>query len=380
MTSGRQAMGRRAAWALALCAAVVAAGTVESRADLSRPDAVVYGRVVLNGQPVEHGLLSARDGDVVLDTFSLGSDSIPERFGLAIPILQATDGIGDQGRAGLSDGGSAGIFLEDRLLTAVVVRSGAITRLDISAGQSRCNGGGNDGDICASDFECPGGFCVASRAICDGGGDDGQSCECIGGTCSLATACTQNAGMGTCAGGAAAGTCCDVALNCAGGAACAGTQRLCAAGAQKGQPCLRADHCPGSQCVSTGLVCNGGSASGFACVDGDDCPGGGVCSERIITPTPTPSSTPTPSRTLPVGETPATATPTPTETVIAAGCPGDCDGSGNVSISELIRLVNIALGQQALTVCPVGDRNGDERITINELITAVNRALNGCGE
>ncbi len=63
---------------------------------------------------------------------------------------------------------------------------------------------------------------------------------------------------------------------------------------------------------------------------------------------------------------------------VAASCIGDCDASGGVTIDELIAGVNIALGNAALTVCPVFDCNGSGEVTINCLVSAVNAALNGC--
>jgi cell division septation protein DedD len=80
------------------------------------------------------------------------------------------------------------------------------------------------------------------------------------------------------------------------------------------------------------------------------------------TPTPTPSSTPTASATL---------TPTPS-------CAGDCDGNGEVTVAEIITLVNVAIGNADPTTCPAGDRNHDGQITVNEIVQAVNAALNGC--
>jgi hypothetical protein len=62
----------------------------------------------------------------------------------------------------------------------------------------------------------------------------------------------------------------------------------------------------------------------------------------------------------------------------AAGCIGDCSTNGEVTVDELITGVNIALGNTALSQCPVFDGNGDERVTVDELITAVNNALSGC--
>jgi Ca2+-binding EF-hand superfamily protein len=59
-------------------------------------------------------------------------------------------------------------------------------------------------------------------------------------------------------------------------------------------------------------------------------------------------------------------------------CPGDCDHNGVVTIDELIRAVDIALGEQPLPSCASLDRNGDGQIGINELIAAVDVALRGC--
>lgn len=69
---------------------------------------------------------------------------------------------------------------------------------------------------------------------------------------------------------------------------------------------------------------------------------------------------------------------------VEGGCSGDCDGDGRVTIAELIRGVNLALGGTAGggaggETCAAFDANGDGRVTIGELIAAVNRALDGCG-
>ncbi len=61
-----------------------------------------------------------------------------------------------------------------------------------------------------------------------------------------------------------------------------------------------------------------------------------------------------------------------------ASCTGDCDGSGDVTVNELITMVNIALGNTPLSACTAGDADGSGDITINEIIAAVNNALNGC--
>lgn len=112
---------------------------------------------------------------------------------------------------------------------------------------------------------------------------------------------------------------------------------------------------------------------------------------RSATPTRTPTTTPTRTRT---GTPPATATPTrtatatrsatstrtPTPTATPPECVGDCGQDGDVSVNELIIMVNIALGNAPRSLCVAGDRNGDGVITIDEILSAVNNALNNCGE
>ncbi len=112
-------------------------------------------------------------------------------------------------------------------------------------------------------------------------------------------------------------------------------------------------------------------------------------SEPAATPTATaPTFTPTAADST---ETPDAATSTPTEPTAGATdtpsgatptpgipCIGDCDGSGDVSIAELIRGVNIALGEADLSLCEAFDRDGNGSVEISELIAAVNNALSGC--
>jgi len=78
-----------------------------------------------------------------------------------------------------------------------------------------------------------------------------------------------------------------------------------------------------------------------------------------------------------------TATATPEVTPAAGACTGDCDGNGTVSINELIRMTNIALGvslcgEGQVAACPAGDANGDCAITVEELVRAVGNNLSGC--
>ncbi|MDX2170235.1 MAG: hypothetical protein SF182_24400 [Deltaproteobacteria bacterium] len=62
----------------------------------------------------------------------------------------------------------------------------------------------------------------------------------------------------------------------------------------------------------------------------------------------------------------------------ALACPGDCDGDGRVTVSELIQGVNILLGDAELGACVALDRDGDSTITVAELIGAVGALQGGC--
>jgi hypothetical protein len=61
-------------------------------------------------------------------------------------------------------------------------------------------------------------------------------------------------------------------------------------------------------------------------------------------------------------------------------CTGDCNEDGNVTVDELIKGVNIALGSATIENCPVFDKNDDGTVTVDELVTGVNNALSGCAE
>jgi len=63
----------------------------------------------------------------------------------------------------------------------------------------------------------------------------------------------------------------------------------------------------------------------------------------------------------------------------ATECPGDCDGSQTVAVDELLKLVNIAVGNTTAPSCIAGDTDRDGMVRIGELVAAVNKALNGCG-
>lgn len=63
---------------------------------------------------------------------------------------------------------------------------------------------------------------------------------------------------------------------------------------------------------------------------------------------------------------------------IGAGCTGDCNASGDVTVDEIITMVNIALGTGTVSGCPAADGNSDGQVTVDEIVAAVNKALNGC--
>jgi hypothetical protein len=59
-------------------------------------------------------------------------------------------------------------------------------------------------------------------------------------------------------------------------------------------------------------------------------------------------------------------------------CPGDCNGDLQVTVDELVRGVDIALGTLPLSSCPAFDANATDTVEIAELIAAVQAALTGC--
>src|SRR5262249_39256289 len=61
-----------------------------------------------------------------------------------------------------------------------------------------------------------------------------------------------------------------------------------------------------------------------------------------------------------------------------SGCGGDCNANTVVTVTELITMVNIALGTSPLSVCLPADVNHDDRVTVSDIIRAVNIVLSGC--
>jgi len=59
-------------------------------------------------------------------------------------------------------------------------------------------------------------------------------------------------------------------------------------------------------------------------------------------------------------------------------CDGDCAADGAVTVDDLVKAVNIALGANPLDTCTAADANGDGLVTIDEIVRAVASALDGC--
>ena len=59
-------------------------------------------------------------------------------------------------------------------------------------------------------------------------------------------------------------------------------------------------------------------------------------------------------------------------------CDGDRNGDRSVTVDELIRGVNMALGTLPASACSAIDSDGVASVTIDDLLRAVNRALGGC--
>ena len=61
-----------------------------------------------------------------------------------------------------------------------------------------------------------------------------------------------------------------------------------------------------------------------------------------------------------------------------ADCGGDCNADHEVTVDDILTLVNIALDTADVTACSAGDANQDREITVDEILAAVNFALGGC--
>jgi hypothetical protein len=59
-------------------------------------------------------------------------------------------------------------------------------------------------------------------------------------------------------------------------------------------------------------------------------------------------------------------------------CDGDCDQSGQVKVAEIIRGINIALGEDQLENCDAMDSDGDGAVDVAEVLSALENAISGC--
>lgn len=59
-------------------------------------------------------------------------------------------------------------------------------------------------------------------------------------------------------------------------------------------------------------------------------------------------------------------------------CVADCDGSGQVTVDEVVTAINLALATQVEVQCSAADSSGDGAVTIDEVVQAVTAALQGC--
>lgn len=67
-----------------------------------------------------------------------------------------------------------------------------------------------------------------------------------------------------------------------------------------------------------------------------------------------------------------------TTLLVNVGCPGDCSDDETVTVDELVRGIDAALGTEPLDDCRLADGNGDGSVSISELVAAVDSAMNGC--
>ena len=59
-------------------------------------------------------------------------------------------------------------------------------------------------------------------------------------------------------------------------------------------------------------------------------------------------------------------------------CVGDCNWDSQVTIDELLRGVNVALGAAPLSACEMFDDDGAGTVTVDKVLRGVNNALHGC--
>jgi len=277
-----------------------------------------------------------------------------------------------------------------------------IVRLTVTnstfAGNSAHDGGGNIYSnygltVVLTNTIISGGSC--SGVITDGGHnlDSGSTCGFSGATGSLSNSNPQFDPAGLANNGGPTQT---IALQAGSPAIDAGDPTVCAAPPVDhldqrgyGRPGVGKVNCsigayefnsPGPPCCQCFGFCTApldGTCGGCVAVFGATCGDGGVCVPHTPMPTFTATNTRTPTSTA----TP-TATRTPTQTATATPtpkpCVGDCTSDQQVTVDDILTIVNVALGAADVGACSAGDANHDGHISIDEILTAVSNALNGC--
>jgi len=191
------------------------------------------------------------------------------------------------------------------------------------------------GTGCRLDADCTSSACV--NDIC-----------CSTSTCANGWRCDIEGEEGRCAPTAGTGSSCSRDQSCATGAC---TDGVC---------CNEAACALGERCDIFGTRgdCRARLGTGAACLNDSDCLNDGPCAADDE------------SGGLACQQIP----PTPGPTI----CYGDCSGDGNVTVNEVLVLIEIALGAQDITNCTDGDIDADGQISVDELLTAVGFALVGC--
>ncbi|MCK6556945.1 hypothetical protein L6Q96_20570 [Candidatus Binatia bacterium] len=59
-------------------------------------------------------------------------------------------------------------------------------------------------------------------------------------------------------------------------------------------------------------------------------------------------------------------------------CLTDCDGDGQVDVTELVTATGMALGERPLQACPSADDDLDGRVYVDEILRGVGNVLVGC--
>jgi hypothetical protein len=251
-------------------------------------------------------------------------------------------------------------------LATVVLLSSSAPNVVLAQSKFVCSGGSKEGRACQNgDDDCfvncsDHGSCILVQGVCDGGEFDSRPCDCPHGTCFEGICISGAFSHATCRNDDGNGT-------CGPGIACGRTWKLCVGGADKGHACSRDAQCRDSTCLSTGKFCSNGDFADFACVDDADCTNGnvsGTCraadfSEWCANAT----------------STPTFAVPTPTP---ASPCAGDCSDDGQVTINEIVQMVDLALGIPSIPLCRRGDGDSNGEITIEEILRAVQSAIALC--